>query len=623
MAKRDPRKSWNPEKYINEIQFDYTKMFTTPYDFGAIADGKPHPLSEKYSILALAQVIYPHATSLTNEIDWCAIQGAINCFGTSEGVVDLGHGKYIINKDITRPRKVTLKGHGMGRAIIKSNSTTVYTIKTVGKGTAGISEWGDLIEGFTGNAVKLLYGDDPFNDSGNAAKIKDVEIRNTDKAIEFRNNCWLNQIEGCRLFDNTVAGIYCNWVLDLNKASILAVTNCSSTDTTTTTTGFKNLPLVRRLCATVGGTTANIKAVGVTVTGTNSSDVTIVETLPAFTEDTAGMVLSVAEFKTVTKLEIPAMDGDGVTVSLGFGAINSGAAIKITRTDIFNTKEPLRIDGACKDGADIHITSCDWEHADYSITTNDSPGVVILCTNLHGELNNYGYMNINDGNVQVDNCWFFENPDTDYIAHFICSKGRINLNSGRISFSDTKLAKVTGTGEIYINPQQIISGNIVTGYPHSDTSEKGLSYPKGYKLGFISSPQDLVAVSYVVDTFPKFDTSIREYNFLVEMTAPNHATESPKLRVYANPGGAVARDIALPKETGLVKCKIIWQPNTTAGVDVITIEVVFSGSATNKIYYATLDNTQALNLRRTLDLQMFYMGTGTAVIRNLTKTILS
>ena len=40
-------------------------------------------------------------------------------------------------------------------------------------------------------------------------------------------------------------------------------------------------------------------------------------------------------------------------------------------------------------------------------------------------------------------------------------------------------------------------------------------------------------------------------------------------------------------------------------------------------YYATLDNTQALNLRRTLDLQMFYMGTGTAVIRNLTKTILS
>ena len=119
---------------------------TTPYDFGAIADGNSHPLSEIYSILALAQVIYPHATSLTNEIDWCAIQGAINYFGTSEGVVDLDHGKYIINKDITRPRKVTLKGHGMGRAIIKSNSTTVYTIKTVGKGTAGISDNSEEIE---------------------------------------------------------------------------------------------------------------------------------------------------------------------------------------------------------------------------------------------------------------------------------------------------------------------------------------------------------------------------------------------------------------------------------------------------------------------------------------------
>lgn len=123
------------EEHIT-LKDNYKKMFTTPYDFGAIADGNPHPLSEKYSLLALAQVVYPHATSLTNEIDWCAIQGAINYFGTSEGIVDLGHGKYIINKDITRPRKVTLKGHGMGRAIIKSNSTTVYTIKTVGRGSA-------------------------------------------------------------------------------------------------------------------------------------------------------------------------------------------------------------------------------------------------------------------------------------------------------------------------------------------------------------------------------------------------------------------------------------------------------------------------------------------------------
>jgi hypothetical protein len=45
-------------------------------DFGAIGDGKSHPLSERYHSLAEAQAVYPHATSLTNEIDWAAILAA-------------------------------------------------------------------------------------------------------------------------------------------------------------------------------------------------------------------------------------------------------------------------------------------------------------------------------------------------------------------------------------------------------------------------------------------------------------------------------------------------------------------------------------------------------------------
>jgi len=48
----------------------------TPYL--AIGDGSSHPLSGRYASLAAAQAVCPEATSLTQEIDWCAMQGAID-----------------------------------------------------------------------------------------------------------------------------------------------------------------------------------------------------------------------------------------------------------------------------------------------------------------------------------------------------------------------------------------------------------------------------------------------------------------------------------------------------------------------------------------------------------------
>ena len=47
-------------------------------DFGAIGDGTLHPLSERFSSLAIAQVVYPFVTSLSQSIDYAAIQSAIN-----------------------------------------------------------------------------------------------------------------------------------------------------------------------------------------------------------------------------------------------------------------------------------------------------------------------------------------------------------------------------------------------------------------------------------------------------------------------------------------------------------------------------------------------------------------
>ncbi|MCX2689944.1 hypothetical protein OO256_05540 [Pseudomonas sp. DCB_CB] len=47
-------------------------------DFGAIGDGAYHPLSERFSNLALAKAQYPFVTSLAQSIDWAALQAALN-----------------------------------------------------------------------------------------------------------------------------------------------------------------------------------------------------------------------------------------------------------------------------------------------------------------------------------------------------------------------------------------------------------------------------------------------------------------------------------------------------------------------------------------------------------------
>ena len=51
-------------------------------NWGAIGDGNSHPLSTRYGTLAEAQTIRPSATILAQEIDWCAMQGAIDYFQT-------------------------------------------------------------------------------------------------------------------------------------------------------------------------------------------------------------------------------------------------------------------------------------------------------------------------------------------------------------------------------------------------------------------------------------------------------------------------------------------------------------------------------------------------------------
>jgi len=99
------------------------------------------------------------------------------------------------------------------------------------------------------------------------------------------------------------------------------------------TTGITNPPFPRNITATAGGTATDIKAIQVIIAGTNMAGEAITETLPVFTENTAGIVTGSKIFATVTSITIPAHDGTGATTAIGFGS-KIGLPVKLDRNTV-------------------------------------------------------------------------------------------------------------------------------------------------------------------------------------------------------------------------------------------------------------------------------------------------
>lgn len=74
--------------------------------WGAIGDGTYHPLSERYANLGLAQAKYPFVTSLTQSIDWAAIQKAVNTGRVSYAP----SGAYVLTDGLSIPQGSGLLG---------------------------------------------------------------------------------------------------------------------------------------------------------------------------------------------------------------------------------------------------------------------------------------------------------------------------------------------------------------------------------------------------------------------------------------------------------------------------------------------------------------------------------
>lgn len=133
----------------------------------------------------------------------------------------------------------------------------------------------------------------------------------------------------------------------------------------TITTGITNPPTVRNVTASSAGITTDIKAIQVTVNGTNEDDEVISEVLPVFTVNTATTVVGSKAFKTVTSFVVPAHDGTGATTSVGLGS-KLGLGVKQSRdaiiaaflTGVLETTRPtIAFDSSKMDGNTVDLNS--------------------------------------------------------------------------------------------------------------------------------------------------------------------------------------------------------------------------------------------------------------------------
>lgn len=119
---------------IARSQHDKNSEAISITDFGAIGDGTSHPLSEQFSTLLVAQMVYPFVTSLTQTIDWAAIQSAVNIASTNgAGLVYVPSAKnnksYVIGQSVIVPTYVSIYGDGIWSRIEAAPGLTGDAIK--------------------------------------------------------------------------------------------------------------------------------------------------------------------------------------------------------------------------------------------------------------------------------------------------------------------------------------------------------------------------------------------------------------------------------------------------------------------------------------------------------------
>jgi hypothetical protein len=161
-------------------------------DFGGIGDGTLHLLSERYGSLAAAQVAYPFATSLSQSLDWAAMQAAVN---TGKRVRIFGsipqRALHFGSDTLSTPNGTVMWIQGDGGVyvrIVRTKDVPGYLLKPGGSyNIEGVTLYGSDDDSYNTDGVYLL-GNNDVGSSGGGTRLHDVAFYFCDIGINFGGN---------------------------------------------------------------------------------------------------------------------------------------------------------------------------------------------------------------------------------------------------------------------------------------------------------------------------------------------------------------------------------------------------------------------------------------------------
>lgn len=203
------------------------------WDFGAIGDGAYHPLSERFGALETAQLAYPFATSLSDSIDWAALQAGIN-YTAGRFTLDVSSGTFIVNRRVTMISGTLIDGNGvvklmdnclprLGQMVFCNTATDVHMFgitidenreNNVDHGTPDGS--GNQPGNWQGTLLTVIDYAYVSNFS-----INGVTVRNSWGSGIWLTDCFDGEVDGSTIIDYRITGI----ALRNNTADVRNVSN--------------------------------------------------------------------------------------------------------------------------------------------------------------------------------------------------------------------------------------------------------------------------------------------------------------------------------------------------------------------------------------------------------------
>jgi hypothetical protein len=272
----------------------------------------------------------------------------------------------------------------------------------------------------------------------------------------------------------------------------------------------------------------------------------------------------------------------GVYYDFAAPTSGAGAAMRLVASDVFNCYHAMHVEATTADGFHVIVEGSNLENNDHSglfvnLGSDGAEGTIDL-TDTHFELNdvyNIYCASTGDGlTIHQKGGWaFVASPAIHARVGTYC---RLFIGGNiRLQWDAEYLFELDG-GQVVIDSDQSFTNNAFFGKGSAKMASAGSSGSSGriwnggpaydgrrgkVMAGQVTQDHDLPTggASQVVSTIQPYDASVREWRFVLTVTAA--ASASQIFRVYANPGtGGGFVDFFMPLATGSAVLRVTYDP---------------------------------------------------------------